>query len=767
MKIRYLSAAIVSLFSPVAFALTPFVVKDIRVEGIQRTEAGTVFNYLPIRIGDTVNDDKVSQAIKSLYGTGFFRDVRIESDKDVLVVIVDERPAIAQISFSGNDEFKTDDLLKGLKEAGISESRTFDRSLLDKAEQEIKRLYLTKSYYGVKIKTTASPLERNRVAINFEIDEGEVAKIKEVKIIGATKFKEGALLDLMTQETSGMWSWWNKNDRYSKPKLLGDLETIKSYYMDRGYVDFNVESTQVSITPDRKSVYITIAIREGEQYKISTVKLAGDLIVPDDQLKPLVKVKPGDIFSRAQINDTSKALTDRFGNDGYAFANVNASPDIDKDNREVALTFFVDPGRRAYVNRINIAGNNKTRDEVIRREMRQPEGAWFDRESVERSKTRLDRTSFFDEVNLQTKAVEGTTDQVDLNVNVKERPTGNVTLGVGYSQVDKVVLSAGIAQNNLFGTGNSLSLNMNTGKTNKTLSLSYTNPYWTPDGISRGFDAYHREVNTDSDTVSVARYKSKSDGVGVRFGVPVTEDDSINFGATLDRTNIETFDDSPQQYVDFVKQFGNDTTTLALTAGWSRDKRDSLIYPTTGMYQRVGLELATPPLEQRYYKASYQIQNFTPLSRTFTLMLNADFGYAKGYGGKPLPFYKNYYAGGIGSVRGFDDSSLGPKVVDSNGNVTDEALGGNRRIVTNAELLFPFPGMKEQDRSVRLSVFLDGGQVWGEDQKVKLSDMRWSTGLALSWASPIGPLKFSIGYPIKKEEGDKTQRFQFQLGQIF
>ncbi|MFT4171115.1 MAG: outer membrane protein assembly factor BamA [Rhodocyclaceae bacterium] len=767
MKIKYLSAAVAALLSPVAFALTPFVVKDIRVEGIQRTEAGTVFNYLPIRIGDTVTDDKVSQAIKSLYGTGFFRDVRIESDNDVLVVIVDERPSIAQINFSGNDEFKTEDLLKGLKEAGISESRTFDRSLLDKAEQEIKRLYLTKSYYAVKIKTTASPLERNRVAINFEIDEGEVAKIKSVKIVGATKFKEGALLDLMTQETSGWFSWWNKNDRYSKPKLLGDLEAIKSYYMDRGYVDFNVESTQVSITPDRKHVYITVAIREGEQYKISSVKLAGDLLIPDEQLKPLVVVKPGDTFSRAQINATNKALTDRFGNDGYAFANVNASPEIDKEKREVGLTFFVDPGRRAYVNRINIAGNSKTRDEVIRREMRQPEGAWFDRESVERSKTRIERTSFFDEVNMQTKPVEGATDQVDLNVTVKERPTGNVTLGVGYSQVDKVVLSAGISQNNLFGTGNALSLNVNTGETNKVASVSYTNPYWTPDGISRGFDAYHREVNTDSDTTSVARYKSKSDGVGVRFGVPVTEDDTINFGGTLDRTNISTFDDSPQQYKDFVEQFGSSTTTLALTAGWSRDKRDSVIYPTTGMYQRVGAEVSVPPLEQRYYKLSYQWQNFTPLSRTFTLMLNADLGYAKGYGGKPLPFYKNYYAGGIGSVRGYDDSSLGPKVVDSSGNVTDEALGGNRRIVTNAELLFPFPGMKEQDRSVRLSVFLDGGQVWGEDEKVRFGDMRWSTGLALSWASPIGPLKFSIGYPIKKEAGDKTQRFQFQLGQIF
>ncbi|HEX5125275.1 MAG TPA: outer membrane protein assembly factor BamA [Rhodocyclaceae bacterium] len=765
MKIRYISAAILSIFSPLALALTPFVVKDIRVEGIQRTEAGTVFNYLPIKIGDTVSDDKVVQAIKSLYATGFFKDVRIESDKDVLVVIVEERPAIAQLSFSGNSEIKTDDLTKGLKDAGIAESRTFDRSLLDKAEQEIKRLYLTKSYYGVRVKTTVSPLERNRVAINFEIDEGSEARIKNIKIIGAKSFKEGQLLDLMSLESTGWFSWWNKNDRYSKPKLLGDLEEIKSYYLNRGYVDFNIDSTQVSITPDRKDVYITIAINEGAQYKVSSVKLAGDLLVPETELRKLVEIKPGEIFSRERLNDTSKALTDRLGNDGYAFANVNASPEVDQAKREVALTFFIDPGRRAYVNRINISGNNKSDDQVVRREMRQMEGAWFDREQVERSKTRLDRTGFFDEVNIDTKPVEGATDQVDLNVGLKERPTGNLTVGLGYSQVDKVVLSGSISQNNLFGSGNALSLSVSTARTAKTLALSYTNPYYTPDGVSRGFDAYHR--TTDNSSLSVGPYKSTSDGGGVRFGVPIAEDDTVNFGLSADRTNIVTFDNSPQQYTDFVNQFGAATTSLLTTVGWARDKRDSLIYPTTGTYQRVSGDLSIPPGDLRYWRAGYEYQRFFALDKTFTLMLNGDFGYAHGYGGRPLPFFKNYFAGGIGSVRGYDDSSLGPKVLDSTGNVTTDALGGNRRIVTNAELLFPFPGLKEKDRSLRLSLFVDGGQVWGQDEKLNLSDMRWSTGVAMSWTSPIGPLKFSVAHPLNNKPDDKTQIFQFQIGSVF
>lgn len=765
MRKSLIAAAVAATLSNAAFAITPFVVKDIRVEGVLRTEAGTVFNYLPIKIGDTVNDDRIANAIQALYATGFFRDVRIDSDRDVLVVIVEERPAIAQISFSGNKEFATDVLTKGLKEAGIAESRTFDRSTLEKAEQEIKRLYLTRSYYGVKVRTTTSPLERNRVAINFEIEEGEVAKIKKISVIGAKAFKEKDLINLMSLTTSGWLTFLTKSDRYSKPKLTGDLETIKSYYLDKGYVDFSLDSTQVSITPDKKDVYITISLTEGEQYTVSSVKLAGDLLLPEAELQPLVKLKPGEVYSRGLQNATSKAVAERLGNDGYAFANVNVVPEVERDQRRVGLTFFVDPGRRVYVDRINISGNSKTRDEVVRREMRQMEGAWFDRESVERSKLRLDRSGFFEEVTVQPSPQAGEPDKVALDVNVKERPTGALSLGVGYSQVDKLVLSGSISQNNLFGTGNALTLAANTGKTNRLLSLSYTNPYFTPDGVSRGFDLYYRKTDTTSS--SVANYKAASGGVGVRFGFPLSDQDTVTTGITADKTNLELTDTSPQQYRDFVAEYGENTTSLPLTMNWIHEGRNSSVYPTAGWYSRAGAEVAVAPAELRYWRLSYQWQHYTPLTNTFTLMVNTDFGIANGYGGKSLPFMRNFYAGGIGSVRGFADSSLGPRVVDANGFETSQALGGNRRIVGNLELLFPMPGMKENDRSVRLSLFLDAGQVWGVDDKVKFSDMRFSTGVGLNWVSPIGPLRFAFGYPLNAKEGDNKQTVQFTVGTVF
>jgi len=760
-----ISAALAALFSPFAFAIAPFVVKDIRVEGAQRVEAGTVFNYLPIRIGDTVDDQRISQALKALYATGFFKDVRIESDKDVLVVIVDERPAISKITISGNKEFSSDVLLKGLKEAGISESKNFDRSVLDRVEQEIKQLYLTKSYYALSVRTTASPLERNRVAINIEIDEGEIARIKQIHIIGASAYSEGKLLKMMSLSETGWFSWLSKDDRYSKQKLQGDLEEIKSWYLNHGYADFNVESSQVSITPDKRDVYMTIAISEGAAYQISAVKLAGDFLVPETELSKLVDIKPGEVFSREHINEVSKKLSDRLGNDGYAFATVNPIPELDKANRKAAITFFIDPGRRAYVNRINVSGNNRSSSDVVRREIRQMESAWYDRERVDRSKTRIERTGFFEEVAIDTEPVPGTSDQVDLNVKVKERSTGNLSVGVGYSQTEKVVLSGAISQNNLFGTGNALTFQASSGRVNQNFTLSYTNPYYTKDGVSRGFDLYQRKVDTGE--LAVGRYATRSTGAGVRFGVPISEDDTVNYGASIDNTDVNIFDNSPSKYRAFVDQNGSSATTLLTNVGWSRDHRDSFVYPTKGSYQRVYSELAIPPAELRYARIGYSIQNFTPLTATTTLMLATDLGWASGYGGKSLPFYKNYYAGGIGTVRGFKDSSLGPKVFDANGNSTGESLGGSRQLTGSAEFLFPVPGLKEKDRSMRLSTFLDGGQVWGTGEKIRLSDLRFSYGFAFSWTSPIGPLKFSLGFPINKKEGDETQKFQFQLGQIF
>ncbi|MGL4408196.1 outer membrane protein assembly factor BamA [Zoogloea sp.] len=763
MKSKLLPGLIAALFvaSP-AMAFEPFVVKDIRVEGIQRTEAGTVFSYLPVKVGEQFTDDKASQAIKALFATGFFKDVRIELEQGVIVVVVDERPAISQVDFVGIKEFDKEALRKGLKEVGLAESRIFDRAVLERAEQELKRQYLSKGLYGVQITTTVTPLERNRVGVNFSVVEGDAAKIRQINLIGNQVFKEKDLLEQLTLTTPGWWTWYSKNDQYSKQKLNADVEALRAFYMNRGYLDFNVTSTQVSITPDKKDIYITLSISEGEKYTVSDVRLAGKMPVPQAELEKLFKLKSGDVFNRDNVTATTKAITDRLGDEGYAFANVNAAPESDKDGRKVGFTFFVDPGPRVYVRKINFAGNVRTRDEVMRREMRQMEGAWYDGGAITRSKNRLNRLGYFEDVTVETPAVPGSTDLVDANFTVKERATGNLMLGAGFSSSEKVILSGSISQQNIFGTGNAVTLQANTSKVNKVTSLSFTNPYWNIDGVSIGWDIYQR--NVDPTSLAVATYRSSSMGGGVRFGYPIAEDDRINFGLSVDQTTLKVYDTSPIQYVDFVNRFGEQSRSLMATIGWARDKRDSFLYPTSGVYQRASMEIATPVLDMQYVKGSYQHQQWIPFGGGYALMLNADLGYAHGYGGKDLPFYKNFYAGGIGSVRGYEQSTLGPRYTDSSGST--RSLGGNRRFVTNAEYYFPMPG-SGKDKNMRLSVFADAGYVWGADDKVKASDLRYSAGLAFTWSSPVGPLKFSLGQALKKKEEDKTQKFQFQLGTVF
>lgn len=779
MKRKLLPGLILALVAAApAFAFDPFVVRDIRVEGIQRTEAGTVFNYLPVRVGERFDEAQAAEAIRALFATGFFSDVRIETEGDVIVVVVDERPAISQIDFTGVKEFDKDALKKGLREVGLAESRIFDRALLERAEQELKRQYLSRGKYAAQVTTTVTPLERNRVGLNFAVDEGDVAKIRQISIIGAKAFKEKDLINQMQLTTPGWLTWYTKNDQYSRQKLSADLESLRSYYLDRGYLDFNIDSTQVSITPDKRDIYITLNITEGERYTVSGMRFTGDLVLPESEYLALAQLRPGDVFSREKLTETTKAVTDRLGNEGYAFANVNAAPEVDKEKREVAFTVFVDPGRRVYVRRINVGGNTKTRDEVVRREMRQMEGGWYDAEAINRSRTRIDRLGYFDEVSVETPAVPGTTDQVDANFTVKERPTGNLMLGAGFSSADKVVLSASVSQQNLFGSGNALTLGINTSKSMRTLALSFTNPYYTVDGVSLGWDLYHRTYDP-SESYVISRYKTVSTGAGLRLGYPIAEDDQINFGLTVDRTKITTYDVSPQQYIDFCKDFGcsssdgiGDVTvdSLLLTAGWARDSRDSFIYPRKGTYQRVYGEVTVPVGDLRYGKIGYQHQYWMPIGRDYALMLNGDVGWAKGFGGKVVPFYKNYYVGGIGSVRGFDQSSIGPKFRDRDGDIT--STGGTRKLVMNAEFYFPLPG-SGTDRSFRMSTFLDAGYVWGEDpetgkdEKIRFSDLRYSTGLAFSWSSPLGPLKFSFGVPLKKDKRDELQRFQFQLGSVF
>ena len=759
MKIKTIPLLLALCFaSPSSWAIDPFVVKDIRVEGIQRTEAGTVFSYLPVKVGETMNDEKAAASIKALYATGFFKDVRLEYDNDVLVVLVEERPAIAEVDITGAKEFTKEQLKDGLKQIGLAESRIFDRALLDKAEQELKRQYLSRGKYAAEIVTTVTPLERNRVGINFAITEGAVSKIRQINIVGNKVFSDKELIGLLTLRTPNWLTWLNKNDQYSKQKLSADLENLRSFYLNRGYLEFAIESTQVSITPDKKDIYITINVSEGPKYIVSDIQLAGELTAPEEEMRKLIKIQPGDVFSRERLTVATKAIGDKLGDEGYAFANVNAVPKLDKEKHEVGFTFFVDPGKRVYIRRINVTGNSRTRDEVVRRELRQMEAGWYSAEKITRSRERLNRLGFFSDVNVETPAVAGTTDQVDINFSVTEKSTGNVLLGAGFSSSDGFIVSGSVSQSNFFGTGNSLIAQVNSSKINSVYSLSYTNPYHTVNGISRGFDIYKRDV--DSTDLSLGRYQTSSLGAGVRYGIPVNEQDTINVGLAFERTKLTVFEDSPQRYKDFVTTFGPNNTTLRGELGYARDTRDSITYPTRGRYQRIYGEVGLPGGDLKYYKGSYQHQWFTPLFSNFTLMLNGELGYANGYGDKPLPFFKNFYAGGNSSVRGYESGSLGPR--DTNG----ETLGGDRRIVGNVELFFPFPGLGN-DKSIRMSTFVDGGMVFGQGEKFDLGELRYSAGIAVSWLSPIGPLKFSIGQPLNAKSGDKKEVFQFILGSTF
>ncbi|HMH17359.1 MAG TPA: outer membrane protein assembly factor BamA [Burkholderiales bacterium] len=741
-----------------AWGREPFVVRDIRVEGIQRIEAGTVFNYLPVKVGDTMTDEKAAAAIRALFATGFFRDVRLEVQGGLLIVGVEERPAIASIDFSGMKEFEKDKVKQGLRDVGFQDGRIFDRALLDQAEQELKRQYLTRALYAVEITTTVTPLERNRVAINFSMNEGEAAKIKRINIVGNRAFSESELQAVIQLRTPGLFTWFSKNDQYSRQKLQADLESLRSYYLNNGYLEFNIDSTQVSITPDRHDIYITANITEGEKYTVANVKLGGDLLVPEDELRALITLKPGDTFSREKLTDSTKAISDRLGRDGYAFANVNATPDINKEKREVSFTFLVDPGRRVYVRRINVVGNTRTRDEVVRREMRQFEGSFFDSQKLQLSKQRIDKTGFFSEVNVETPAVPGTTDQVDVTVRVKEKPTGALMLGIGFSNIDKVILQTSIQQSNFFGTGNTLGAQVALGSVNKVASISFTDPYYTIDGVSRGFDLYRRDL--DATNLGLGDYRTSTLGAAVRFGVPFTEYDTLFFGLGMERTRLFLAGDSPQRYLDFANQFGTTYLALISTAGWVRDTRDSFIWPTKGHLERATLEVGTQPGDLEYWKYSYSHQYFYPYSRDFTLVLSGELDAGDGYGGRPLPFFKNYYSGGIGSVRGYRTASLGARDIDGS------FLGGNRKINTSAELLFPVPGTT-LDRSMRLGVFVDGGQVYAATDKFDLSQMRAAWGMSFAWNSPVGPMKISIAKPLNDKPGDNIQNIQFTLGTVF
>ena len=759
---RAIFCIVVALFAAgplgVASAFDAFVVRDIRVEGVQRTEAGTVFSYLPVKVGDRLDNEKASQAVKALYATGFFRDVHLEVQDGVLIVSVQERPTISSLTFVGNKEFDTETVKKALREIGIAEARIFDRSALERAEQELKRQYITRGKYAASVQVTVTPQERNRVALNFTIVEGETANIARINIVGNKAFTERQLRREMQLSTPNWLSWYTKDDQYSKQKLSADLETLRSFYQNRGYLEFNIDSTQVSISPDKEEVYVTINVTEGEPYTVSAINIAGDLAVAEPELRRLIVVTPNETFSRSKMQASVKSISERMGADGYAFANVNAVPEIDKAKNTVAFTFFVDSGRRVYVRKINISGNPKTRDEVIRREMRQLESAWYDGTRIERSKVRVRRLGYFEDgsVNIETPPVPGTNDQVDVELSVVEKNTGNLLAGVGYSSAEGVVFNASVSQQNIFGSGNALALSVNTSSVNRTISLMYTEPYWTTDGISRTLELYDK--NIDPTGLAVSQYSSSTFGAAIGFGVPVSEIDTINFGFRVEHTNLELFANSPPVYYQFVQDFGYSTNSYILSGGWSRDTRNDILYPTFGRLQSALVEVGLPFGDLSYYKLSYINQAFWPVYGDFVLMLRGDLGYGDGYGGKPLPFFKAFYAGGVGSVRGYESGSLGPRDIYGN------SLGGKRKIVGNAELFYP---ILKGDKSVRLSAFADAGQIYVNGFQPEFENFRYSAGVGLAWNSPVGPLKFSYAIPLNTIPADKIQRFQFQVGTVF
>ena len=750
-------AALATLVALPARAVEPFALADIRVEGLQRTDPGTVFAALPFRVGDTYTDDKAAAALRALFATGLFKDVRIEIEGKVAIVIVEERPVIQSVSFVGLKEFDKDVLVKSLKDSGIGEGLPFDRALVDRAEQEIKRQYLSRSLYGAEVVTTITPTERNRVNVTFTMTEGDAAKIKEIRVFGSKAFSESTLLGLMDLTPGGWLTWYTKNDRYSRAKLNADLETLRSYYLNRGYLEFNIESTQVTISPDKQDISINITIKEGQPYTLTAIRLTGDYLGKDEEFKELIFVKPGEPYRSAIVAETVKAFNDRFAIYGYAFSRVEARTEIDRATGQVVLNLAAEPQRRVYVRHIDVAGNTRTRDEVIRREFRQLESSWYDGQRIKLSRERVERLGYFKDVTVENNEVAGSPDQVDLIVNVTEKPTGNLQLGVSFSSADRLAFNAAIRQDNVFGSGNYLGLEVNTSRLQRSLVFSSVDPYFTVDGISRALDIFYRTsrpYNSIGD-----QYQITNPGGAVRFGVPFSEYDTVFFGIGLEQTNIGATAGIPNQYFEYRFRYGPTSTSVPLTLGFARDHRDSVLTPTLGRYERVNFEWSVAG-DVRYLRSNLQFQQYIPLFSKLTLGVNAELGYGKGLGGRPYPVFKNFYGGGLGSVRVFEQGSLG--VIDPTG----AYIGGASKLNLNAELYFPVPGTGN-DKSLRIFAFTDAGNVWRDGEKIDAASLRASAGIGLSWISPVGPLKLSWGSPIRSKPTDRIQRFQFQIGTSF
>ncbi len=734
-----------------------FVARDIRVDGLQRISAGTVFNYLPVRPGERVTPSDVRNIIRTLYKTGFFKDVQAWREGDVLVLEVIERPAIAQIDIEGNKSIKTEDLLKGLRDAGLAEGRTFNRSVLARIEQELRRQFYNEGKYGVILETRVTPMERNRVAVAIDIQEGKTARIRGIHIVGNHAFDDETLLDLFQSRPGGWLAWFTKEDRYSRQKLAGDLEALKSFYLDRGYLQFKVESTQVTLSPDKKDIFITVNVDEGDVYTLSDIRITGDLVVDPEEYFPLIHLRRGEPFSRRQVVDSTDRITEKLGEMGYAFANINHIPEVDEENKTVAITFYLDPGKRVYVRRIEIKGNTRTRDRVIRREMRQMENAWLSTAKLQRSRERLLRLGFFEDVTLETPAVPGSTDLTDVVVTVKEKPSGSLAGGVGYSQNQGFSFTASITEDNFLGTGKKVTMALNTSSYNTHYQLSYFNPYATIDGISRGFNLSYRKTNYDE--LNISDYSTDRSIASVNYGVPISDFNRLSATFAIELIDLTLGSYPPIEIVDFVDVEGDRYLDYKITVTWRHDSRDSAIFPNVGTRQTATLAMTLPGSDLQFYKFYYTFRHYVPLYRQFVFSARADLGYGDSYGKThTMPFFEHFYAGGVKNVRGFKSNTLGPR--DSTG----DPYGGNRKITGGIELFMP-PPFEEFSETLRLSAFLDAGNVFRD--KIEWDEIRYSVGVGATWLSPMGALTISYGVPLNDKDYDEVENFQFSFGSVF
>lgn len=749
--------AVCCLFVMPAWAQSSFVLTDIEVIGLERVSEGAVFSHLPVDVGDRVEDAQAGTLLHSLYASGLFDDIKIGRDGDKLVIRVKERPAIADISFTGNNDIDSDSLKKGLKQAGIEKGQVFNRSLLEDLERELRQQYYTHGKYNLKIDTEVKPLDGNRVDIDITISEGVVSKIKRVNIIGNEAYSDK---EVERDFKSGVPAWWavlSSKDDYSRQKFAADLEALRSYYLDRGHLNFNIDSTQVTMTPDKKDIYLNINISEGDRYTVKKTVLGGDLIFDEAEMRKLLTFQEGETFSRAKVTRSIRAIKEKLGEKGYAFATVDVAPQIDDQENTVTLNLVVKPGKRVYVRRINFYGNAKTRDEVFRREMRQLEGAWYSTPDVERSKVRIQRLPFVETVNIERRRVPGSDEFVDLDITVTERLAGSFSAGAGYSQNQGVLVNLAFNQDNFFGTGKKLGINFNNSSSNTVYSINYTNPYYTIDGISRGFTAFYR--TTDAAEEDISDYLADRYGLSVNYGIPLTEYDGFRFSLGYENIHIKTnADRTPQSIIDFTEQNGNSYSQFVSNASFTHDTRDRTVFATKGNLQRLRLEASVPGSDLDYYKLSYRNTYLWRLSSKFTLSSMFDVAYGDSYSETTdLPFFEKYYAGGITSVRGYRPNRLGPQ------SEKDTSLGGNFRTLGRAELFFPAPFAAE-NRSVRMGAFVDIGNVFNSPDDFDQDELRSSIGLSFEWLSPIGPLTFSYADTLHSKPGDDRQAFQFYIG---